>query len=386
MKLFPYDYLDQRNSEAPSEIAKSEYPINHWLDNKNGHPAYILSAYLYDSFVVFLYVYDHSVGLPDHSDYPDLATLRTLETNKDMIMAFQKSYNSSTFDEIEINSLKSQRSGSRECVPITMPDFSSWDADTPYEVLEESKKHYENAIEEYDYLYEFVKSRLPDSLKTAELAFIKETVTFSEAIDKIEDLVIYSQCHETRYHFIDKPLSIPYGACNIKIPYSANDENSYLILKELKIVDLLEEFDKRYDEYKEAHEAALKDWEERGRPENQHVMDLDEARALSDRRLLTITYLKPEETRSFEFYLTNYLKAERTPSERSAIGYIFMPDIDERMEDGLYKGIAVLGEMEKPSEKEYEILLLRTVDNTTHERKLILEIKSLSPNNREIDF
>jgi len=331
-----------------------EYPINTWITEEGGRRVYLMSAYLHDEHIEFLYIYDGSLCQAENDDL----LIGPHKTNRDMIKHYSKDSDRAsiyTF-EYEINDLQDVQSSGAAVYKLP-------------KLYEEE----ENIDTEYEYLCDLVKDDLPEELKEAELVFWKTQVSLAATVEGIRNIAIYPQTYETKKYIIDKSVTIPYGECDIKIPYTADGEQSYIILRELKVLDMADEFDKHYDELKKARENTLKEWEAQGKPENQTVIELDEARQFYDKKILTLTFLKPDEARSFEFYETEHLNTEIFNSSKGhSTGCIFISSDKEEVADGLYKDTAVICEVAGAPKLEYEITLMRALESIEHEKKAIL--------------
>jgi len=288
-----------------------EYPIDTWIRENSGRRIYLASAYVWDGSVTFLYVYDAALSNSAEENTVD-------------------------FFEYEVNGLQAM-------------EGNGWLIDK----LDNDKD---------SDLYYLVKNRLPEELRSAGLAFFKWDASFAKPIDEIKNITIYPQTQETKRYLVDKAFTVPYGKCDIKIPYTINGQRSYIILRELKIVDMLEEFEKNYEEIKKARENTLKEWDEKGKPWNQVLLELDELRRYYDKRRLLLTYLKPEQSRSIEFYTAGHLNT----------GTIYISIDKNEMMDGLYKDIAVICEITGEPELEYEITLMFALEHIEYERKAVL--------------
>ena len=311
MKLFPNDWnfsgdIDDFNWNIEEN---KEYPINAWITTESGRPVYLVSAYAYDEFVMFLFIYEQN----SNSGYIEQDVFEQPKTNYNLIAKSTYHYHDFPDFEIKVNHLDMKVGSGGGCSPLPKPynAENNQDIDIAEEESEsERNKSIDLLADEYDYLHNLVKDRLPKQLQGAEIEFWKQCSSYVEPVKEINHIAVYPEKYKINRHFIDKTFTAPFGDCDIKVPYSIGEEQSYFIVRELKVFDMLDEFDKNYDEFKEVHENSLREWEESGRPQNQSIMELDDIRKLHDRKLLIITCLKPEESRSFEFYLTNYLNAE----------------------------------------------------------------------------
>lgn len=364
MKLFINDWNGDRDSFIMNVEENSEHPINAWVTSGDGSRVYLASAYVYDEFVMFFYVYDRKYSC----EYAEPAVFKISQTNRDLIARSPKNLYRMAF-EYEANHLKAGRGSSGECLPRQKPE------NVPEE---EPDEFFEMYFGEYDYLCDIMKDRLPEELQGLPIAFKKDCFSFAEPVNRIEHIAIFPSSHEVRRHFIDKTFTMPYGECEIKIPYLADGAQSYIILRELKVFDMLKAFEEHYDEFVKARENSLLELEKSKGKGNQTVMDLDEMRKYWDKRLLTLSYTRPEEKRSFEFYTTEYLNAKISSAANgsTAVAYILSPDKDDRVLDGLYKGVSVLGEVNDTPNAEYEITLLWMSEPVGHERKAVFLAES----------
>ena len=359
MKLFINDWDGNTDTFAMGVEENREYPVNAWVALGDGKQIYLASVYVYDEFVMFFYIY--TIDLM--REYMEYTVYEIPKTNHDWA---KQSRDRGTIIslEYEVNSLKSRQGSSGGCLPAQMPD------DIPEEDMDAfTKMHYE----EYDYLFELMKERIPKELKGSALAFRKDCYNFDEPVDKIERFAIFPYSYESYFHFIDKKFVMPFGSSDIKIEYPAGDAQSYVVLQELKVCDMLEAFEAQYDEMEKAHKESLLEWEKRGKPANESVMSMEGLRAFYDKRLLVISYLTPEEHRSFDFYLKEYLDAELDKSGTGQV-WLYSPDEDDKLENGLYKRSAVLCEMLGDPEAEYEITLMWAVDSMQNEHRAVFEM------------
>ena len=349
MKLFIHDWsfgIEAHNNEIPVEADK-EYPINAWIELR-GERLYLLSVYLFKKCVMFLYVYERK-GVQQHiSPFPTSTEAMNKWTNKDMIL----SRSTKGLNEIftyNINHMSDLGGGGNDCFP-------------------------EYAQEEFAYLCDQTKDRLPEELQDTEILFRKFTINLESPLTELEHIAIYPPAHIYKTQLADKTFTVPYGKCNIKVPYSIGGEESYIIIKELKIHDLLEDFDKNYSKFEESYKNSLEEAEKNGLPSGQSIMSLDEIRTHYDKRLLMLCLLKPEEHRSFEIHTTEYLNTSVLASRRdSASFFTWAIDKDDNMQDGLYKYYHPLDEIKESPYSEYELTLMFATDSTKLEQKPIFE-------------
>ncbi|MCL2399442.1 MAG: hypothetical protein FWC91_06840 [Defluviitaleaceae bacterium] len=362
MKLFINDWDGNRDTFVIGTEENREYSVNKWITTKEGKRIYLASVYVYDEFVMFFYIY----VIDMMREYIEHTTYEMPKTNRDWAQqSGGRSYFSSF--EYEVNHLKSKQGSSGGCLPTQMPD------NIPAEKMDElTKMHYE----EYDYLLGLMKGRLPTELKGVTLAFRKDCYAFDEPINEIKNFAVFPNSYEASYHFIDKTFTMPFGNSNIKIEYPVGNTQSYVILRELKVYDMLDTFEEQYEEFEKAHKNALQDLEKRENPVNEDVISMDDLRTFYDKRLLLLSYLAPEEHRSYDFYLKEYLDAvvDNSPSSSGRI-WFYNIDVDDRLENGLYKHNAVLCEMNEKPKAEYEITLMWAIDSVQHERKAVFEMK-----------
>ena len=318
MKLFINDWGGGTFVNDTQE--NKEYPVNKWLTLGDGKQIYLASLYVYDEFVMFFYIY----AIDLMREYMEQEVCEIPKTNRDFIKQPRGSKTLNLF-EYEVNHLKSGRGSSGGCLP--------------------TQTHYE----EYDYLLGLMKERLPKELKGAALAFRKDCYAFEKPVDEIKNFAIFPSNCETRYYFIDKTLSVPFGSCDIKIEYPVGDASSYIILQGLKVYDMMEAFDEQYDDLREFY----------------------------DKRLLILSYLVPAEHRTFDFYLKEYLDAEVDNGGLNQI-WLYNADTSNSFDDsskgGLHKRDVVLCEIDDSTKSEYEITLMWAVDSLEPERKAVFEM------------
>jgi|GEM_PF-3774487 len=310
MKLFINDWDGSIDKFVPNTEENREYPIDKWITFGNGKRSFLASVYVYDEFVMFFYI--HTIDLVQ--EYMEYTSYVAPKINRDWA-AQPKKGNLMNMPNYEVNHLKSKQSRGGACLPT---------------------QTYE---EEYDYLFALTKERVPEELKGKTLAFRKDCLSFEKPVDEIKHFAIFPNKHESRYHFIDKTFTLPFGRSGIKIEYA----ESYVIIHELKIYNMLE---------------SLKG--------QQYEEDL---REFYDKNLLIISYSAPEEQRSFEFYLKEYLaaKVEDNLGGNQIWLYSFDGDDDDKRK-------SVLCEIKDSPQAEYEITLMWAIDSIQHERKAVFEM------------
>ena len=359
MKLFLNDWSGDRGTFVWDVEENREYRVDEWLWSGDGLGVFLASVYVYDEFVMFFYV-----GAIDvMREYLEHSVYEAPRTNRDWVVQPRGDRSFSSFKYV-VNGLESRRGGGGACLP-SLPDMPLGD-----DVDEFTKMHYE----EYDYLLGLVKDRLPAELRGVMLAFRKDCYSFEKPVDEIEHLAIFPNNHETNYYFVDKSFALPFGACDTRVEYLAGEVQSYVIFLELKVYDMLEVFEEQYSEIKKSYEESLLAWEERGCPAHEGVVSLDEMREFYDKRLLVLSYLVPEEHRSLECYLKEYLDSEISTSSTGSV-WFYSADEDDKFVDGLFKRETVLCEMDDEAKNEYEITLMWALDSVQHERKAIFDRK-----------
>ena len=316
MKLFINDWDGDINTFVNDTVENKEYPVNKWITIGDGKQIYLASLYVYDEFVMFFYIY--TIDLM--REYMEHEVYETPKTNRDFARQSRGNKTLSSF-EYEINHLKSGRGSSGGCLP--------------------TKTHYE----EYDYLLNIMKGRLPKELQGVTLAFRKDCYAFEKPVDEIKHFAIFPSNYEPHYHFIDKTFCVPFGSCDIKIGYPIGDARSYVVLRELKVYDMMQAFEEQYEDLREIY----------------------------NKKLLVLSYLVPVEHRTFDFYLKEYLDAEVDNSGSGQI-WLYNTDTNDNIQDGLYKRYAVLCEIHDTPKVEYEITLMWAVDSIKHERRAVFEM------------
>ncbi len=375
MKLFVNNWNIAMEDLAVGIEENREYPINAWVTDEEGKQLFLASAYVYDGFVMFFYMYDLN-----YERKPVEQVMRKPEnTQRDVIENNRNAFNYyKLFFEYEVNGLKSGSGRPQDCTPsggyMYVPKREESDLDdTMWNLF----------YGEYDYLVNLVKEtdRVPHELKGKELAFKKDSYAFEQAVEKLESLAIYPQTHNHKTCSINKTFTVPYGTCDIKVPYAdkQNGVESYFIVKELKLHDMLEEFDAKYDEYKALYDKALLDYEENKEKlgEHHHMISLEEMRQAHDKRILMLSLVKPEEKRSFHMRTNEFLDSKIVTTNNSAVistNYYWHSDEDPK-EGDLYKAMAFLCEFEGELKSEYEITLLSVTDNWENERIALFERK-----------
>ena len=339
MKRFINDWYGDVNTFVSDTEENAEYPVNKWLTLGDGKRIYLASLYVYDEFVMFFYIY--AIDLV--REYMKNNVYEAPKINRDWAKQSRGSKSFNSF-EYEVNHLKSGLGGSWGCLPRQI-DYEKSDEDSDGEI----------EIYEYDYLLGLMKERLPDELKGVTLAFRKDCYAFEEPVDEIKHFAVFPNNYEPYYHFIDKTVNVPFGSCDIKIEYPVGDDQSYddqsygdqsyVVLRELKVYDMMQAFDEQYEDIREFY----------------------------DKRLLVLSYLVPVDHRTFDFYLKEYLDAE-VDDDNSGQVWLYSADASDSLQDGLHKRDAVLCEIHGSPESEYEITLMWAVDSFKHERRVIFEM------------
>ena len=398
MKLSPNDWSFSGDiSDFDWNIEENkEYPINAWITAENENSVYLVSAYAYDEFVMFFFVYKQS----SNSGYVGQDVFEQPKTNYNLIADPTRGHYDFPNFEIKVNHLDIKKGSGNGYFPLPKID-EYYDAENNHD-FDVAEEEFESKLNKsmdmlaggYDYLHNLVEGRLPKQLQGEEIVFWKQCFSYVEPVKEINHIAIYPEKYKRNRHFIDKTFTIPLGDCDIKVPYSMGEEKSYFIVRELKVFDMLEYFNENYDKFKEVHENSLREWEQNGKPQNQSIIELDDIRKIYDKKLLMITYLKPEESHSFELYLTNYLnavshhiegrpnlnfeneieadKATFIPQNTLApVSFIIIPDEDDNIINGLFKSITALCEAPDKPNSEYEITLMWIHDSIERECKAL---------------
>ncbi len=390
MKRFINDYNRGEKLSLENRDEKKEYPIGKWVTTEVGSKKqdFLVSAYVYEDFVMFFYMYDVNRDTSCGEQKSELPQWKLPVTQRDLAMWSCDEEPFSTFGSYELNHLTSLGGGSTYCVPNPhedAPPESEWD---------DSMKMY---FGEYEYLLNLVKEtdRVPEELKDKELAFRKDCFEFGKPIDEIHHIALYPHTHTFSTYFVGKSVTVPVGKCDIKVPYTMakTGEPSYFIIKELELHNMLEDFERDYDILKENHEKAVKDYEENKdaniSPEEesslvhrynlqgptQRIMSLEEIRQSYDKTILILSVLMPEENRSLKFYSNEYLDSP-IKNSISSVGVVLRVDkADERLEDDLYKTTCHVEGYMGVAKDEYEITLMSASDNFTIAKKPLFEIE-----------
>lgn len=348
MKMFINDW-NQDSAEyvklTPIEDNR-EYAVDQWLTDEDGNKLYLVSAYLYDDFVMFVYVFENEIQLQ-----PD--TLEDYMCSRQRIMSSIFNY------EID------------DCKPVSARGSCIF----PRIIQEDTEDELE-AEYEYDYIYElFTKAnRIPEYFKNKQIAFKKDNVSFGKQIEKISRLSIYPNVHKHNSFSVKKAFTVPFGSCDINISYSTKEGyESFILIKSLKLHNLLEDFDKNAEEYRKIYEESISTCPESGNEINVYN-SFEELRKSYDKSILILTLLSPEEHRSFNF--RNLTKEPRNPNfEDSHVStvYLFRSDRSKARDDGLFEHIVSLGEWNSPTIAKYEVVLESVTDNFQIEKTLLLE-------------
>ncbi len=381
MKRFINDFNRDRGTELTLENRdeKLECPINTWVttevDSKT--QKFLVSAYVYEDFVMFLYLYDLKFDRDYNKQKDGLLQYKRAVTYRDSVMlAFENDCEFQLMPMVsyELNQLPTNGGGTHRCVPNIhecIPPESEWD-----DIM---KMYYG----EYEYLLNLVTEtdRIPKALQDKELAFRKDCFQFREPISEINNLVIYLPSYKFCTHFIGISVTVPVGECDIKIPYTIakTGEESYFIIKKLELHNMMEDFQRDYDILKENHEKALQADEENKNKygDRSEVISLEEMRQFYSRTLLQLYILMPEEKRSLKFYTNEYLDSEIQVNNLNSDILTWYSDRGTDSDDGaLYRTICHVEGYMGVVKDEYEITLLSVTDTFQFERKALFEMKS----------
>jgi hypothetical protein len=342
MKAFINDWMAIPETYDENNKENREYPINEWITEADGSRSFLVSAYVYDDFIMFLFM-----GEP----------------------AYSLNYNSF---EYEVNHLKMiSAKGSQ---PIKHPDVNQpeWAHFHP-EALRVLN-------DEFKYLYDLMHEagRIPDDLKEKKFTFYKYSISFEAPVEEIHHLAIYPMTFHGNNYYIGKTFSVPYGPCTLEIPYTVSPgQESFIIIKELKFYDLMEEYEKSYDEIKKTYDESQLDWEKNEERYKRLGMGrgrFEEIKEVYDMTVLQLSLLCPEEKRTFSFRAdTGYIRPQEKDVITHRVFFYTPSENEDRKEGDLYRYTAILGEVGGEPKKSYEVTLEGAADPYIPEREVIWE-------------
>lgn len=368
MKLFLSDWNSEHAFVADTE-EKKEYPINSWLSSGDGKQVYMVSAYLYDKSIMFLYIYDLSYH-PENKEKYVYIMPETYRESLEQSKRFNRQFRFNV--RYEVNDLNTGCSF-RTCLPLRADEIEPR-GEPEFDKFTEMRQG------EYDYLCNLMKEtdRIPKALRDKELAFGKCIVSLDECDDEIKNIAIYQPEYISNEYEAETTFTVPYGECEVCVPYTISDtgEENYFTVRELKFHDMSHAFDERYEELKKAREDMPEDSEiDHGR------MDFEEMRSMYNVTILTISIQQSIKERSFNFFtkerLDTKMKVHTTGIGGSfTVGCFFFSEEGSET-DGtmLYKRMYSLGEVDGEPKDEYEITLISVTDILKAERKALLELR-----------
>ncbi len=371
MKQFINDWHGDPNVFVPNTEENIEYPINKWLQIGIGDSkVFMLSAYVYNEFVMFLYVLDNSLyekSLAQHQFIQFPKTYREQEEH-----SFKSNNRFNVFLNYEINGVKNS-TGRGSFVHFVENEALKADNNWNNEIQKE----------EYNYLFKLIseEGRIPNELKNKQVTFAKNCFAFEQTITQINNLKVKNLQHNFKAYDVQKRFTIPFGKSNLKVPYTVKEtgKESFIITNKLEVYNTLETFQKSVDELKKriAENKILGNLEMAQR-EEEHLEMLEKDHF--DKNLLTLKFLKPEKNRSFKIMADSYLNSEvvinKGSSHTFAI-YFSKPESNEQTEEGLYEDLTVVCELNEGLENlesDYTVTLLNVTDTIQPNEKPLLEV------------
>jgi len=367
MKLLKYNQDSENINTMINMESNKEQPINTLFEVGSDREVFLVSAYMFNEFVMLLYAYEHPKLMYNNNQ----KDFKYMITNRSMFDVVKKNSPHIKF-EYEVNHLNPIKGSCEEINNevwirgMALPNLPVHD-------------HFELPLignTRYSYIYNLIKKRLPSKLQSVDITIKADYLSFNKPITEIKNIVLYPPRRESKRSFLDLNFSLPLGEYEIKIPYSVNGTQSFIIAKKLQTFDKLKIFEKNYNEnwrknwdYHMRTQGLSK--EERESNITREIANLQELHA---KKILRFSYLKPETTRSFGLYTTSYLNDKQNSFDTTHISS-FNPTIDDIKVDGLYKCTQEVGKLRSETDTEHEINLIWVNDIIEHEHKPVLDYR-----------